>query len=87
MKFIISNRLGFDNTYNDFPNDTLLRSCPDLYPYRIIPFSSNPNKFYVVQFQDVYADLLVQETGLQVRCPNAIGLGYSLVDLSLNNGL
>ncbi len=87
MKFIISNRLGFDRTYNDFPNDTFVRSCPDLYSYHIIPFGNNPNKFYVVQFQDAAADILAQESGLQVRCPNAIGLGYSIVDLSLNNGL
>ena len=87
MKFIISSRVGFDRTFNDFPNDTFVRSCPDIYSYHIIPFGNNPNKFYVVQFQDASADILAQESGLQVVCPNAIGLGYSIVDLNLNNGL
>jgi hypothetical protein len=41
----------------------------------------------VIQFQDCGADVLAQETGLQVRCPNAIGLGYSIVDLTMNGGL
>ncbi len=86
-KFIISNRLGFASDFTDFPNENFLRSCPpDQQAYHIIPFSNNPDKFYVIQFQSAVADLIAQETGLQVRCPNAIGLGYSIVDLSLNGG-
>ncbi|NNV56222.1 T9SS type B sorting domain-containing protein [Limnovirga soli] len=87
MRFLVANRLAFSKNFESFPNDYFLRSCPDEYSYHIIPFGDNPNKFYVVQFQDAGADLLQQETGLQVRCPNAIGLGYSIVDLTLNNGL
>ncbi len=87
MKFIISNRLGFDRNYKDFPNENFLRSCPDRFSYHIIPFTSNKDKFYVVQFQSAAADLLAQESGLQVRCPNAIGLAYAIVDLTANNGL
>lgn len=87
MKFIISNRVGFDRNYADFPNDNLIRSCPDKFSYHIIPFTSNSNKFYVVQFQDYSHDLTQTQSGLQVRCPNAIGLGYSIADLSLNGGL
>lgn len=87
MKFIISNRVGFNREYNDFPNDNFIRSCPDDYSYHIIPFHDNSNRYYVIQFQDYSADLLQQESGLQVRCPNAIGLGYSIADLNMNNGL
>ena len=87
LKFIISQRLGFSKDYSRFPNDTFIRSCPDQKSYHIIPFHNNPDKFYVLQFQSAAADLLAQETGLQVRCPNAIGLAYSIVDLSKNNGL
>ena len=87
MKFIISSRVGFSRNYDDFPNENFLRSCPDKFSYHIIPFHNDPNKFYLVQFQDYSADLLQSESGLQVRCPNAIGLGYSIVDLSLNGGL
>ncbi|MFM2326604.1 MAG: hypothetical protein RIR31_806, partial [Bacteroidota bacterium] len=87
MKFIISNRLGFARDYTDFPNDTFIRSCPDKFSYHIIPFHNDANKFYVIQFQSCAADVLAQETGLQVRCPNAIGLAYSIIDLSLNGGL
>ena len=87
MKFIISNRVGFNRNYKDFANQEFLRSCPDKFSYHIIPFHNDPDKFYVIQFQDYSADLLKQETGLQVRCPDAIGLGYSIVDLSLNGGL
>ena len=86
LQFIISNRLGFGKNYKDFPNDTFVRSCPDEKSYHIIPFTNDPKKFYVVQFQSVAADLLAQETGLQVRCPNAIGLAYSIVDLNKNGG-
>lgn len=87
MKFIISQRLGYGTDYKDFPNDTFIRSCPDQKSYHIIPFHNDPNKFYVIQFQSAAADLLAAETGLQVRCPNAIGLAYSIVDLSKNGGL
>jgi hypothetical protein len=88
MKFMISNRLGFGSDYNNFPNPDFIRSCPpDQQAYHIIPFSNNPDKFYVIQFQSSVAGLLAQETGLQVRCPNGIGLGYSIVDLNLNGGL
>ncbi len=87
MKFIISNRLGFSNDYDDFPADPFLRSCPDKFSYHILPFHDNSKRYYVIQFQDAIADLLAQETGLQVRCPNAVGLGYSIADLNLNNGL
>ena len=87
VQFIISNRLGFGKNYKDFPNDTFVRSCPDEKSYHIIPFTNDPKKFYVIQFQSVAADLLAQETGLQVRCPNAVGLAYSIVDLNKNGGL
>ncbi|MEO6682843.1 MAG: hypothetical protein ABIN48_08445, partial [Ginsengibacter sp.] len=87
MKFIISNRLGFNREYNSFPKDVFLRSCPDKLSYHIIPFQNDPNKFYIIQFQSARADLLAQSSGLQVRCPNAIGLGYSILDLSLDGGL
>lgn len=87
MKFIISSRLGFDKNYKDFPNDNFIRSCPDRFSYHIIPFANDKDKFHVVQFQSATQDLATQETGLQVRCPNAIGLARSLVDLSVNNGL
>ncbi len=88
MQFIISRRLGFGKDYKDFPNDTLLRACPgNKKSYQIIPIPDNPGKFYVIQFQSSAAGLAAMETGLQVRCPNAIGLGYSIVDLSKNNGL
>jgi len=88
MMFAISKRLGFGRDFEDFPNDTLLRSCPDYKKsYQIIPIPDNPGKFYVMQFQSAAHDLAAQETGLQVRCPNAIGLGYSIVDMSKNGGL
>ncbi len=87
MKFIISSRLGYGKNYKDFPNDTFIRSCPDQKSYHIIPFQNDSNKFYVLQFQSAAADLLAQESGLQVRCPNAVGLAYSIVDLSKNGGL
>lgn len=87
LKFIISNRLGFGSDFKDFPNENFIRGCEGDYSYHIIPFHNNANKFYVVQFQDYLADLLQQEFGtVLVRCPNAIGLGYSIVDLSLNGG-
>lgn len=87
MRFIVSNRIGYSSDFFDFPNDTFLRSCPDQKSYHIIPFHNDPDKFYVLQFQSAGADLIAQESGLQVRCPNAIGLGYSIADLSLNGGL
>ena len=87
MKFIISNRLGYGSNYKEFPNDTAIRSCPDQKSYHIIPFHNNPNKFYVIQFQSAAADLYASQTGLQVVCPNAVGLAYSIVDLSKNGGL
>lgn len=88
MKFIISRYLGFGRDYNDFPNDTILRNClGDKKAYHIIPIPDNKDKFYIIQFQSVAADLTALEFGLQVRCPNAIGLAYSIVDLSKNNGL
>lgn len=87
VKFIISQRLGYSNNFNHFPNDNFIRSCPDQKSYHIIPFSNDTSKFYVIQFQSAVADLLAQETGLQVRCPNAIGLAYSIVDMNMNGGL
>jgi gliding motility-associated-like protein len=90
MKFLISSLLGFDRNFNVFPANanTWIRACNgDKYAYHIIPFSGNADKFYVVQFQSAAADLLAQESGLQVRCPNAIGLAYSVVDLTQNGGL
>jgi hypothetical protein len=78
VQFIISSRLGFDKNLKDFPNDKFFRSCPDEKSYHIIPFTNNPKKFYVIQFQSAAADLLAQETGLQVRCPNAVGLASQL---------
>jgi hypothetical protein len=90
MKFLISTLFGFDRNFNIFPaNKTnVIRACTgDKYAYHIIPFSANPDKFYVVQFQSAAADLVAQETNLQVRCPNALGLAYSVVDLTQNGGL
>ncbi|WP_207491478.1 gliding motility-associated C-terminal domain-containing protein [Aridibaculum aurantiacum] len=87
MKFLLSSIFTYDRNF-DMLNTPFLRMCPgDKYSYHILPFHNNPNKFYIVQFQSRAADALAQETGLQVRCPNAIGLGYSVFDLSLNNGL
>ncbi len=86
MKFIVANRTVFSSDYKDIRTDSFLRSCPDKYSYHVLPFHTDSNKFYIVQFQSIYADLIQQESlGLQVRCPNAIGLGYSMFDLSLNN--
>ncbi len=89
MKFIIDSRNAYGKDYILFPKsyNTYLRSCPDKFSYHIFPFHDNSNKFYVIQFQDQGADLLQQESNLQVRCPNAIGLGYSIVDLNMNNGI
>ncbi len=86
MKLIVSNRTAFSSNYEDMPNDNFIKSCPDKYSYHIIPFHSDKNKFYILQFQSAFADLYQHESGLQVRCPNAIGLAYTIVDLSLNNG-
>ncbi len=85
-RFIISNLLGYSNDFNYFPSGTFLRSCPDQQSYQIIPFVNDPDKFYIIQFQSCMADLIAAETGLQVRCPNAIGLGYSILDMRLNGG-
>jgi gliding motility-associated-like protein len=87
MLLAISNHVGFGKNYWDFPTPDFLRSCPDKRSYQIIPIPDKPGKFYIMQFQSIAADLAAQETGLQVRCPNAIGLGYSIADLSLNNGM
>lgn len=88
MQFIVSNRLVFNRNFTLVPNDYFLRSCPDKYSYHILPFHDNSKRFYIIQFQDCSADVLQQENpGLQVRCPNAIGLGYSILDLNLDNGL
>lgn len=87
MKFIVSNHLVFGPDYEAYKDADILRSCDgDEFSYHIIPFHNDADKFYILQFQSVTADLLAQETGLQVRCPNAIGLGYSIIDLSKNNG-
>ncbi len=87
-KFVLAGRMLYDKNYDLIPSSLDLRVCPgDKEAYHIIPFHNDPNKFYIVQFQDLSADILAAETGLQVRCPNAIGLGYSILDLSLNNGL
>ncbi|WP_165958152.1 T9SS type B sorting domain-containing protein [Segetibacter sp. 3557_3] len=88
MKFLLSGYYAFNKGYNAINLDETLRICPgDQSSYHIVPFSSNPNKFYIIQFQSLDNDLAAQETGLQVRCPNAAGLSYSILDLSLNNGL
>lgn len=86
-RFIISQKLGYSNDFNFFPSGTFLRSCPpEQNAYQIIPFSNDPDKFYVIQFQSCVNDLIGMEVGLQVRCPNAIGLGYSILDMRLNGG-
>ena len=88
MKFVLGGVLAFDKNYEIINSPSLLRYCSgDKYGYHIIPFQNNPDKFYIIQFQSVFADMLAAQSGLQVRCPNAIGLGYSVLDLSLNNGL
>ena len=87
LKFIISQRRGYGKDFNVFPNKDFIRSYPDQKSYHIIPFQNDPNKFYILQFQSVSADLVAWESGLQVRCPNAIGLAYSIVDLTLNGGM
>jgi gliding motility-associated-like protein len=88
MKFLLSARTAYDKNYDMINKTEFLRMCPnDRYSYHILPFNTDPNKFYIIQFQSLSHDLAAQETGLQVRCPNAIGLGYSILDLSLNNGL
>jgi gliding motility-associated-like protein len=87
MKFLLAGRIAYDKNY-DMIGDEFLMGCPgDKYSYHIIPFSNDPSKFYIIQFQSLAQDLAARETGLQVRCPNAFGLGYSILDLSLNNGL
>jgi len=87
MKFIVSNHLVFGPNYEAYADVEFLRSCEgDEFSYHIIPFQNNPDEFYIVQFQSITADLVAQEMHLQVRCPNAIGLGYSIIDLSKNNG-
>jgi hypothetical protein len=87
-KFVLAGHMLYDKNYDLIPSSLDLRICPgDKDSYHIIPFHNDPNKFYIVQFQDLSADILAAETGLQVRCPNAIGLGYSILDLTLNNGL
>ena len=90
MKFIISNMLGFNSTFHGFPNpsNTYMRACPSDYAYHIVPFQSDTNKFYVIQFQDCITDLMAQQEpgGLPPRCQNAFGLGYSIVDMRLDSG-
>ena len=89
MKFIVSNGLGFGKDYEDFQNHTFLRSCAgSKKSFQIIPVPGKPDLFYVMQFQSTAADLFAAENpGLQVECSNAIGLGYSIVDMSKNGGL
>lgn len=88
MRFLLAGRFAYDKNYDIIPGSINLRACPgDKSSFHIIPFQNNPDKFYIIQFQDLLADMLAAETGLQVRCPNAIGLGYSVLDLSKNNGL
>lgn len=88
MKFLVAGRLAFDRMYNLVNSSNSIRMCTgDNYSIHIIPFANNPNKFYVIQFQSRSADMLAASSGLQVRCPGAIGLGYSVFDLSLNGGL
>ena len=87
-RFVLAGRWAYDRNFDLIQSSFDLRACPgDKYSFHIIPFQNNPDKFYIIQFQDLFADILAAETGLQVRCPNAIGLGYSILDLSLNNGL
>lgn len=88
MKFIVSAISAFDKNYKVIISGEFLRGCSGYAGIRqLIPFPNDPNKFYVVQFQDMSAPILAASTGLQVRCPNPIGLGYSVFDLSLNGGL
>jgi gliding motility-associated-like protein len=87
MKFVLSGSHAYDKNYNIIPQSYNLRVCPgDFNAFHIIPFNDNSNRFYVIQYQDLLADLLATG-GLQVRCPNAIGLGYSILDLNLRGGL
>ena len=90
MRFLVSAGLAFGSDYEAFPATRAqrLRACiEDVNAYHIIPFHNNPDKFYIIQFQDCIGDLLAQQTGLQVKCPNSFGLAYSIVDMRLNNGL
>ncbi len=88
MKFIISRGLAFNRMYDMVNAPSFIRMCPgDTYAIHIVPFANNTNKFYIIQFQSASADMLAASSGLQVRCPNAIGLGYSVFDLSLDGGL
>lgn len=87
MQFMISSRLAFDRMFEMINAPADIQMCPgDPYAIHIVPFKSDPNKFYIIQFQDGSADMLAASSGLQVRCPNAIGLGYSVFDLRLNGG-
>jgi gliding motility-associated-like protein len=87
MKFMVSNGVTFDRNY-EMLNTPYLRMCSgDAYSLHIVPFANNPSKFYVIQFQSRAADMLAASSGLQVRCPNGVGLAYSVFDLSLNGGL
>ena len=88
MKFIVSGAMAFDKNYKIIVSKDFLRSCPgDRLSFHIIPFQNDPNKFYVVQYQDMQHPVTAAATGLQVRCPNAVGLQYSIFDLSRNGGL
>ena len=90
MRFLVYNKMVYGSDFKAFPaiRSQLLSACEeDANAYHIIPFHNNPDKFYIIQFQDCIGDLLAQQTGLQVKCPNSYGLAYSIVDMRLNGGL
>jgi len=90
MRFLVCAGFAFGPDYQAFPaiRSQRLRACSeDVNAYHIVPFHNNPDKFYIIQFQDCVGDLLAQQTGLQVRCPNSFGLAYSIVDMRMNGGL
>ena len=90
MRFLVSSGTAFGPDYTAFPKSRTqrLRSCiEDNKAYHIVPFFNNPDKFYLIQFQDNISDLLAQQSGLQVKCPNSFGLAYSIIDMQLNGGL
>ena len=87
LKFIVSNVLTYDKNGDLMLDAPLIRCCPgDKQAIHIIPFQNNPNRFYIIQNQDPSGAILAAQIGLQVRCPNPIGLAYSILDLTLNNG-
>jgi gliding motility-associated-like protein len=84
---LIFNGVLFNSAYDTIKNYSQIQYCDLSRPHAsILPFPSDPNKFYLLSLHSHSSYLLSQQSGLQVRCPAAGYLKYSVVDLSLNNG-